>query len=197
MGSRAYPRRSGRTPVLDSHVRGRAAPRTPSAAKDAAQRRNQLRSAGLQLSAMVNRKLAQHALTARGQRNEHLTAVLARALALHQPLFHQPVDELNRAVMLDLQPLGQLADRGAGPVREPLQSQHQLVVLRFDTGLAGRLLTEAQELAYAVAKRGQGAIIVRFELGRIRHREGSVLDRHAILFGFRGLVGLWERRLLR
>ena len=64
----------------------------------------------------------------------------------------EPVHQLNRAVMPNLQPFGQLADPWAYRSRQPLQSKHELMLARLKTSHAGSLLTEVKKTAELIAQ---------------------------------------------
>ena len=59
----------------------------------------------------------------------------------------QPVDELNRTVMSNLEPLGQLSDSRTHTSWQPFQRKHELMLLRLKTSYAGSLLTEVKKTA--------------------------------------------------
>ena len=55
--------------------------------------------------------------------DEDLPPVRHPPAALDQSPVHRPANQLDRAVMLQLQPLGKVADRRIPPVREALQGK--------------------------------------------------------------------------
>jgi len=59
----------------------------------------------------------------------------------------EPVYQLNRTVMPNLQALGQLSDAWAHACGQPFQGQHELMLARFKTSLAGSLLAEVEKTA--------------------------------------------------
>ena len=59
-----------------------------------------------------------------GELHMHLAPVLVAAGARDQALLHQPVHQLDRAVMLDLQALGKIGDARLFAVRLALDGQH-------------------------------------------------------------------------
>ena len=73
-------------------------------------------------------------------------------------------DQRDHAVMLGLQPLGELADRRKAPPREALDLQEQLVLQWRHAMRSRELLARPEEPAQAIAERGE-----RFDL-RLRHR---------------------------
>jgi hypothetical protein len=58
---------------------------------------------------------------------------------------HQSINQLNRTMMLKLEALGQLTDRGFPPGRQALEREQQLVLLGDKACLACRLLAKAQK----------------------------------------------------
>ena len=60
--------------------------------------------------------------------------------ARDQALLHQAVDQLDRAVMLDLQALGKIGDARLFLIRLAFDGQHELMMLRLDAGFGALLL---------------------------------------------------------
>jgi len=73
----------------------------------------------------------------------------------------QAVDHLDRAVMLDLQPLGQGSDGCSLAVGQAFHRQERLVLLRFHTGGPCRLFAEIQESPDLVAKLPESLNVIR------------------------------------
>ena len=71
----------------------------------------------------------------------------------------QPVDQFDRAVMLDLQPLCQFSDSGPGSRRQAFQCQHQLMLTRFQPRVAGGLLAEVKKAADLIAQLCQRFVV--------------------------------------
>jgi hypothetical protein len=59
----------------------------------------------------------------------------------------EPVYQLNRTVMSNLQSLGELSDPWAHICGQPFQGKHELMLARFKTSHAGSLLTEVEKTA--------------------------------------------------
>ncbi len=59
----------------------------------------------------------------------------------------EPVYQLNRTVMPNLQPLGQLTDPRAHICGQPFHGKHELMLARFKTSHAGSLFTEVEKTA--------------------------------------------------
>jgi hypothetical protein len=59
----------------------------------------------------------------------------------------EPVNQLNRTVMSNLQPLGQFTDPWAHICGQPFQGKHELMLAGFETSHAGSLLTEVEKKA--------------------------------------------------
>src|SRR5580704_1011377 len=73
---------------------------------------DQRRPSHAQLGLVMKRQSAQDLLALRSQRKQHLTPILAPAMPLHIAARSQPVHQLHRTVMLNLQPLRQFANLG-------------------------------------------------------------------------------------
>lgn len=108
---------------------------------------------------MMQRQLAQHSFAARCRVNQHLTVVVRAAASPCQASLLQPVKKLYGAVMLNLEPLGQVADRGRCSAGQPLDGQQQLVLLRLESRRAGRLLAEMQEPPDLMTELSQSAVL--------------------------------------
>lgn len=67
-------------------------------------------------------------------------------------------NELDRAVVPYLEPLGERGDVGAGSLREPAYGQEELVLLRLDPSLARSRLAERQELPDGMSDVGERAV---------------------------------------
>jgi len=106
-------------------------------------------------------ELGQQLAAATGQAQLDLAPVGARHLAQHELLVHQPVDQPDRAVVLDEELTGEIADRHAPLVGTRAQHQHRLVVLRGEADGRGRVLAEPQEAAQRVAERGELRVVAR------------------------------------
>src|SRR4051812_41280616 len=98
------------------------------------------------------RQAREDAVAFRGQLDEHRAPVVRAALPPHEPALLAAVDEAHRALMLDLQPLRDGAHRRFFVLRQPLQRQQQLMLLRLEARLARRRLTEADITAELVTK---------------------------------------------
>lgn len=85
---------------------------------------------------------------ARGRQPDiHLAPVLFRHASRRRSAFAQPVDQLDRAVVPDLQARSQLADGGSHLRRQSLDREQQLVLLRLQAVRARRFLAISQEPA--------------------------------------------------
>src|SRR5580698_6204754 len=75
------------------------------------------------------------------------------------PASREPVHQLDRAVMLNLQSLRQFADPWPNPFRQSLERQHQLVLMGLNTRRSRRLLAEMQEFSNLVPQLRQRLIV--------------------------------------
>lgn len=72
---------------------------------------------------MERSELFQYTTPTRGDAQEHVAAVSGVRTLLHEPLLFRAMHELDRAVMDDLQSLGENADGWLGVWREPTDCQ--------------------------------------------------------------------------
>ncbi len=108
---------------------------------------------------MMQRQLAKHILPLRGQRKQDLPAVFASGPPQNEAPRRQPVYQFYCTVVLNLQPFRQFADARPPTFRQALQCQHQLVLARLESSLAGSFFAEAEKPADLVAQLGQGLVI--------------------------------------
>src|ERR1019366_1622658 len=101
---------------------------------------------------MVDGKLLQYLFTLRSQGKQHLAAVFTATMPADVAAGREPVHQLNRTVMSNLQPLGQLSNSRADLGRQPFQGQHQLMLVRLKTSPARSLLTEVQKTANLITQ---------------------------------------------
>jgi hypothetical protein len=113
-------------------------------------------------------ELAQDALAARGDADQDDAAIGAAADAANQTSRFEAVEQLDEAVMLQMETLGEVADRGLAIGRSALDGEEQLVVLRLETGGASGLLAQIQEAANLIPELSQGTIF------RVLHDDGNL-----------------------
>jgi len=106
---------------------------------------------------MMRSETGQTFLACARQSDQHASAVVGGAEANQKTAFHQPVDQLDRAVMAELQPLGEGADSRRSAARQAFQSEQQLMLLRLDAGALRGRVAEAQKAPDLIAKLGQSA----------------------------------------
>ncbi|WRL65860.1 hypothetical protein U6N30_10015 [Blastococcus brunescens] len=94
---------------------------------------------------------------------------------LDEQLRLRPVHELDDAVVAQLQPVRDLADRGPVPAGEALERQQELVLLRREPVPAHDLLAEAQVAPDAEPEAGQR---LELALGQGRRADALVLGCH-------------------
>jgi hypothetical protein len=116
------------------------------------------RSGGLQFLAVNGGELAQGCLALVGQAQQHLTPVDLVAVSRQQATLFRPVNECHSAVVLDLEPFGDIAD-GDLIAAKPLDGEQQLVLLGLEPGGTGRFLAKALEFAQLIAEFGQNPVI--------------------------------------
>jgi hypothetical protein len=82
---------------------------------------------------MSEREGPQHLLSLWSEANKHLPLVSLIPAALDETTLGEPSDEFDRAMMRELEPLGQSADGRFPSLRQPLHGQEHLVLLGFKT----------------------------------------------------------------
>lgn len=107
---------------------------------------------------MSEREIPQHLLSLWGETNKHLPLISLVPAALDETTFGEPIDEFDRAMMGDLEPLGQSADGRFPSLRQTLHGQEQLVLLGFKARSTHGLFTEAEKAAQLMAKFGERLI---------------------------------------
>jgi hypothetical protein len=94
---------------------------------------------------MMEGELTQYPLPFGSKHQEDFSPVLTAAPAPHIAARGQPIRQLHRAVMLNLQTLGQFADSWPDAFWQSFHGQHQLMLPRFQASSPGGLLTEVQK----------------------------------------------------
>jgi hypothetical protein len=140
--------------LIHWNTRGR-----PSAAlEQRPQHAHETRPDRAQLLEMMERKLPQHPLPLRPQPHDYQPAVAPVAGPPHEPLLRQAVDQLDRAVVLNLQPLRERADGRLLSARQPADREQQLL-RRLEPRRPRRLLAESQKTADPVTKLPERPVI--------------------------------------
>jgi hypothetical protein len=85
--------------------------------------------------------------TFRSQGKQYFAGVFTPAMPADVAAGREAVYQLNRTVMSNLQPLGQLSDSWTNLCGQPFQDKHELMLARLKTSYAGSLLTEVQKTA--------------------------------------------------
>lgn len=80
---------------------------------------------------MSEREIPQHFLSLWGEANKHLPLISLVPAALDETAFHEPIDEFDRAMMGELEPLGQSSDGRFPSFRQTFHGKKQLVLLEF------------------------------------------------------------------
>jgi len=100
---------------------------------------------------------AEQVASARGDAHGHAPAVACAGHALDQPLAGEAVDQLDRGIVAQEEPLGQQPDVRHGPGRASGKHQKHLVLLGSQSRGAGGAAAEIQEAADAKAEFFNGA----------------------------------------
>lgn len=104
---------------------------------------------------MVAGELSEHALAFRGELDEHTAAVLDAAAAPDKAARFEAVEQLDGAVMAELETFGEIADGDFLVRRRALRGEHELVLLRLESGFTRGVFAEAKEEPQLVAKLGE------------------------------------------
>ena len=107
---------------------------------------------------MMHGQLPEDRLAVPGEVDEDLAAIPGVPSPSDQAAVDQAVDELDGAVVTELEPLGDLADGRDPARREPLHGEEQLVLLGLEPGRPRRLLAEVQEAADLVPELGERTV---------------------------------------
>ena len=94
-----------------------------------------------------------------GDLDEDFAPVGAGLSPAHEAALGQAVDQLDRAVMLDLNSFGELGDSGLGALGKTLQGKQQLVLAGLEAGRVGSVLAEAEKAPELVAELGEGTVV--------------------------------------
>ena len=97
-------------------------------------------------------------LPRRPELDEHAPPVPRIARACHHAAPDEAIDQPDRAVMPELEPLREGAD-GGGSARETLELEEEQVLLRRHARLLGGDLPRTQEAADVVAELGEGPVV--------------------------------------
>ncbi len=108
---------------------------------------------------MRKREARQEAFTAWSDAQQDFSSVGTAARADDQSLGFEAATQFDRAVVADLQALGESADGGRHSRWQPLESEQSLMLLRLNAGCAGGILAEIQEAADFVAESGEGLVV--------------------------------------
>ena len=109
---------------------------------------------------MSKRKIPQHLFSLWGEGDKHPPLIpLTPPAAFDEATFGEPVDEFDRAMMRELEPLGHSADGRFPPLRQPLHGQEHLVLLGFKARRTRSLFTEAEKAAKLITKFGECLIL--------------------------------------
>jgi hypothetical protein len=107
---------------------------------------------------MSEREGPQRLLSLWGEANKHLPLISLIPAALDETTIGEPIDEFDRAMMRELEPLGQSADGRFPSLRQPLHGKEQLMLLGFKARSTRSLFAEAEKAAKLIAKFGERLI---------------------------------------
>ena len=99
----------------------------------------------------MRRELAKQFFTIGGKDQLNLAAICTITPSPHEAPFRQPVYQFHRAVRLNLKAIRQRPHARTDTLRQSLQSQQELVLVRLHAGLASCLFAEVQKLTQLIA----------------------------------------------
>ncbi len=146
--------------------RGRPAPQDPP------QSFRQFDPRRSQFLAVRHRELSQKSLSGSRELDQHRATVRFARRALHKPVRHQPVHQLNRTVMSKLQTRGDLAYGGVSARRQSLYGEQQLVLPRFQPARSRLLFAEVEEAPDLIPEVGESLVLARRKVAGRSRRAG-------------------------
>ena len=114
---------------------------------------------GAQFVAVRQRKLLEYSVAARRDNELHLAAIRAIARPPDPATCFETMAQFHRAVVPNLEPLGQKADRCLRSERPTFDCQQSLMLLRFNPGGARNDLAKVQEPANFMPEVCEGRVI--------------------------------------
>ncbi len=123
---------------------------------------------------MMQGELRQNALALRGKRQQYLAAVVLGPLAAYIPSPFQAVDQLDRAVVLNLHAVGQFPNARTYSLGYAFDGQHKLILPALQTGCVYGGFTEMQVPANLIPEFRQSLIVRQ---GQPLHTENCIVPR--------------------
>jgi hypothetical protein len=120
---------------------------------------DQRRSRAAQLVFMLQGQPSEDAFAARTKVNINLTPVFLAQGSAYESSSGQPIDQLDRAVMLDLQSFREIRNTSAPGAGHALYSKQELVLLRLKPRGTGCVFAESEKATNLVAKLGYGLVV--------------------------------------
>lgn len=131
---------------------------------------DECRSGGLPFLEVMNGQLVEELFAVTGQLDQYATPVIRGAKSTEKTSLDETVDQLDRAVVLELHPLRENSDGRFEVFGQASYGQQELMLLRFDAGFSGGGFAEPQEATDLEAKFGHRFEIRGFLVGRTRHK---------------------------
>jgi len=135
--------------------------------------RYQSRAGRAKFIAMRKRKALEEAFAARGDAQQDFARVGVASGAFEQSLRFEAAAQFNRAMVANLQALGERANGGGQRGRQSFQGKQSLVLLGLDAGGAGGILAEIQEAADFVAESRESPVV-----------DGAAAHGHAVIISY-------------
>lgn len=110
---------------------------------------------------MGERKALQDLFSFGREMNQHLPAILGIREAFDQSAGFHSVHQFDGSVMTNQQAAGNLADRGRGRSRQPLDSKQKLVLMWLEPPSSRSILGVMKELSNVMPKVGKRTIEVK------------------------------------
>ncbi len=87
-----------------------------------------------------------------GDLYQDMAPVIGSSQSAYEALLNESIDELDGAVVLQLHSFGQCANGRLDPVRQAANRKKQLMLLRFDPRLPGRILAKTEKATNLIAQ---------------------------------------------
>jgi hypothetical protein len=114
-----------------------------------------------QLVPVGQRKAPKPLFSPRSHPNQHLASINIATVPCRESSLDQAVHQFHRAMMPDLQSLGESPNRRPLCSRQALDGKQELVLLRLDTSGPRFALAEGEEATDLMPKLGQGLVVNR------------------------------------
>jgi hypothetical protein len=139
------------------------------AAQDLFEGADEERPGGAKLLPVSDAEPAQEPLSTRCNLQRSLSAVCHARASLDEPTLDRTPNEVDRAVVSNLEPFRDERHRGSLVATDRLENEQQLMLLRLDARLSGRDLAEREEAPDLVPELGEGSILAAVQFACRSH----------------------------